>query len=110
MATENDPPRLPGETSDGAADAPTGPELSDTFYRGLIVFLDTARARGAIRSQSGRELTFEFPFVQVLGAPIGGRAPGLELLRRGDQVGFDVGWTSRGLRVTVIRPIRPAHG
>jgi len=105
MATENDPLRFPGETLDAATDVST-PEPLDTFYRGLIVFLDTARARGAIRSHSGRELTFEFPFVQVLGAPLGGRAPGLELLRRGDEVGFDVGWTSRGLRVTTIKPAR----
>lgn len=82
------------------------PQLIGNFYRGLIVYLDIARARGAIRSYSGRELSFEFPFVRVIGAPIGGRAPGLDLLRRGDEVGFDVGWTSRGLRVTAIRPAR----
>ncbi|HZP45461.1 MAG TPA: hypothetical protein VFB15_07415 [Candidatus Binataceae bacterium] len=74
------------------------------FYRGLIVRLDRARARGVIRSNSGREIPFQFPFVTVIGAPLGGRAPGLDRLRQGDEVGFDVGWTSRGLRVTAIKP------
>ena len=74
------------------------------FYRGLIVFLDRVRGRGVIRSYSGRELRFEFPFVTVVGAPIGGRFPGIDLLQQGDMIGFDVGWTSKGLRVTKIKP------
>jgi hypothetical protein len=71
----------------------------------LIVFLDRARARGTIRSWSGREIHFEFPFVSVVSAPIGGRAPGMDRIRQGDQVGFDVGWTAKGLRVTLIKPL-----
>jgi hypothetical protein len=76
----------------------------DSFYPGIIVFLDRVRGRGIIRSFSGRELKFEFPFVAVVGAPLGGPLPGIELLQRGDRVGFDVGWTSKGLRVTAIKP------
>jgi hypothetical protein len=76
----------------------------DNFYRGLIVFLDRVRGRGAIRSYSGREIQFQFPFVAVVGAPIGGRHPGIDRLNQGDTVGFDVGWTSKGLRVTQIKP------
>jgi hypothetical protein len=76
----------------------------DGFYPGHIVFLDRVRGRGAIRSYGGRELRFEFPFVTVVGAAIGGRFPGIDLLRQGDRAGFDVGWTSRGLRVTKIKP------
>ena len=78
--------------------------LSGNFYSGLIIFLDRARGRGTVRSYSGREIKFEFPFVSVVGAPLGGRAPGINLLKEGDSVGFDVGWTSKGLRVTIIRP------
>jgi len=74
------------------------------FYSGLIVILDRARGRGLVRSRSGREIPFQFPFVTVTGAPIGGRAPGIESLHEGDSIGFDVGWTSKGLRVTSIRP------
>ena len=74
------------------------------FYPGMILKLDRARGRGIVRSHSGKEIPFEFPFVAVVGAIIGGRMPGIDLLREGDSVGFDVGWTSKGLCVTTIRP------
>jgi hypothetical protein len=80
------------------------------FYPGLIVILDAARGRGLVRTRSGREIPFEFPFVTVVGAPIGGRAPGIEFLREGDSVGFDVGWTSKGLRITSIKPADRSGG
>jgi len=76
----------------------------DNFYHGLIVFLDRVRGRGVIRSSHGREIPFQFPFVAVVGAPLGGRMPGIQLIKQGDSVGFDVGWTAGGLRVTTIRP------
>jgi hypothetical protein len=94
---DDSPPTHPPDDS--------GERSEDNFYRGLIVFLDRVRARGAIRSYSGREIQFQFPFVTVIGAPIGGRAPGLDRLNQGDVVGFDVGWTSKGLRVTLIKPV-----
>lgn len=74
------------------------------FYQGMILTLDRACGRGVVRSHSGKEIPFEFPFVAVVGAPIGGEMPGIDLIREGDIVGFDVGQTSRGLRVTTIRP------
>jgi hypothetical protein len=76
------------------------------FYRGMIMRLDRVRGRGAVRSHQGREVLFEFPFVEIAGAPLGGRFPGIDLLSEGDSVGFDVGWTSSGLRVTTIKPAR----
>jgi hypothetical protein len=63
-----------------------------------------------VRSHQGREFGFEFPFVEIAGAPLGGRFPGIELLGEGDSVGFDVGWTSGGLVVTVIKPARTSSG
>jgi hypothetical protein len=60
-----------------------------------------------MRSHQGREVPFEFPFVEVACAPLGGRFPRIDLLREGDSVGFDAGWTSSGLRVTVIKPSHP---
>jgi hypothetical protein len=102
------PDDLDGEAiapqTDDALEQAGDDERAGKFYRGVIVFLDRVRGRGAIRSASGREIRFEFPFVAVIGAPLGGRAPGLHLLRQGDTVGFDVGWTSRGLRITQIQP------
>ncbi len=74
------------------------------FYPGMISRLDRARGRGLIRSHSGKEIPFEFPHVAIVGAPLGGPMPGIDLIREGDVVGFDVGWTSRGPCVTTIRP------
>lgn len=85
-----------------------GERFPDNFYRGMIMRLDRPRGRGIVRSHQGREIPFEFPFVEVAGAPLGGRMPGIDLLAEGDSIGFDVGWTSRGLRVTLIKPARHA--
>ncbi len=74
------------------------------FYQGMILTLDRARGRGVVRSHSGKEIPFEFPFVSVVGAPLGGKMPGIDLIREGDIVGFDVGWTSKGLRITTLHP------
>ena len=76
----------------------------NNYYSGLLVRLDRARGRGLVRSRAGREIPFQFPFVSVVGAAIGGKMPGIELLHEGDAVGFDVGWTSKGLLVTAIKP------
>lgn len=77
----------------------------DNFYQGIIVRLERARGKGVIRSLSGRDFPFEFPFVSVVGAEIGGRMPGIDMLREGERVGFDVGWTSKGIVVTTIKPL-----
>ncbi len=81
-----------------------GEHFPGNFYPGMISFIDHARGYGRIRSNSGREILFQFPFVSVVGAPLGGRMPGIDRLHEGDAVGFDVGWTSKGLRVTLIKP------
>jgi len=47
----------------------------------------------------GREILFSFQHVVLLG-----QRRRFDDLREGMTVGFDVGWTSRGLRVTVLRP------
>jgi hypothetical protein len=86
---------------DGAFDKEKFP---GNFYQGMIVVLDRVRGRGLVRSFSGKEIAFRFPFVEVVGAPLGGRMPGIQLLREGDSVGFDVGWTSHGLAITKLRP------
>ncbi len=88
MADEYDSERFPGN-----------------FYPGMIIRLDRARGRGVVRSNQGRDIPFVFPFVTVVGASTGGKMPGIELLSEGDVVGFDVGWTSKGLRVTTIKPV-----
>ena len=60
----------------------------DNFYRGVIISLNRATLRGVVRSDSGREMRFQFPYVAVVGAPIGGHAPGNGLAARGRPRGF----------------------
>jgi hypothetical protein len=110
-------PRRPGQSRE-SDDADTAEDrepsyreqFPENFYTGLIVFLDRVRGRGAVRTYSGKEIPFEFPHVTLIGAPIGGRMPGIQLLNEGDTVGFDVGWTSKGLRITTIRPAKSRTG
>ncbi|MGH7948066.1 MAG: hypothetical protein ACREQF_02430 [Candidatus Binataceae bacterium] len=92
MADEFDSERFPGN-----------------FYQGMILRLDRARGKGVVRSHSGKDIPFEFPFVSVVGAPIGGRMPGIDLLAEGQSVSYDVGWTSKGLRITSIKPNVARH-
>ena len=94
-------------TPSGVADEYDSERFPGNFYQGMIFKLDRARGHGILRSHSGREFEFVFPFVHVVGAKIGGRMPGIDLLHEGDVVGFDVGWTSKGLRVTTISPRPP---
>jgi hypothetical protein len=79
--------------SDSEADT----EPTERFYRGTIVKLDYGRRSGLVRTGNGREVRFAVPFVEILD----GRA--FEDLSEGAVVGFDLGWTSRGLRVTQIK-------
>ena len=67
------------------------------FYSGRIEKLFRGSQSGIISSDSGRELSFEWLSLRVLG-PL----RQFEDLREGMQVGFDVGRTSKGLMVTVI--------
>jgi hypothetical protein len=72
--------------------------LAGSFYRGTIGRLFRGSQVGVVRSASGRDIPFDFVHVEMVGP--------LRLyddLREGMTVGFDVGWTSSGLRVTVIR-------
>ncbi len=78
--------------------APLG-EGGGRYYQGTIVRVYYGSETGLVRSDgSGREYRFKWPFVEIRG-PI----PRVNGLREGMHVGFDVGWTSSGLMVTVIR-------
>lgn len=71
----------------------------DKFYRGIIKRLFRGSQEGIVLSASGREIPFAFLHVVMVG-PL----HHFDDLREGMAVGFDVGWTSSGLRVTVLRP------
>ena len=84
-------------------DAPAEPSPSapqqDHYYRGVISRVFYGSESGTLTSEaSGRTYHFRQPSVRIIG-PI----PRVDGLREGMRVGFDVGWTSRGLRVSVIR-------
>lgn len=74
------------------------PVLLGKFYRGRIVKLRPGTQSGVLEAEgSGRRIPFEWPLVRLLGAEK------FDALHVGMVVGFDVGWTSRGLRVSLIR-------
>jgi hypothetical protein len=82
----------PAEQADDSAEA-------SRYYRGTIARVYYGSETGLVRSAAtGREYRFKRPFVEIRG-PI----PRVDGLREGMTVGFDVGWTSGGLVVTVIR-------
>lgn len=77
------------------ADAPE--PSGERFYLGTIRRLFPTAGLGMVRSDSGREIPFA-----ALHVVIGGSVQRFDQLREGMRVGFDVGWTSHGLRVTVL--------
>jgi hypothetical protein len=80
------------------SDPEEGTESADKYYHGRIAKLFRGSQMGVVRSGNGREIRFEFLHLTMVG-PL----RRFEDLREGMAVGFDVGWTSKGLRVTVMR-------
>jgi hypothetical protein len=87
------------EAENGSGNAPA---TTERFYAGTIKKMFPGAGMGVVRSASGREIPFAAAHVQLVG-PI--RC--FDDLREGMRVGFDVGWTSKGLRVTVLRAQPP---
>ena len=82
-----------------ADEDPAGPVGNgDKFYRGTIHSLQRGAQRGLIRAASGREIPFVFAYVTMVGPH-----RHFDDLYEGLRVGYDVSWTSKGLRVSVIR-------
>jgi len=70
----------------------------DYYHQGVITKLFPSNNTGVVRTESGRELTFSYDLVILSGevqSPLD--------LKVGEAVGYDLGWTSNGLRVTEIR-------
>ena len=77
---------------------PLASSRGDYYHQGVITKLFPSNYTGVVRTESGRELTFAYEFVIVSGVV---QSP-LDL-KVGEPVGYDLGWTSSGLRVTKIR-------
>lgn len=82
-----------------STDADGGESL---YYQGRIERLMRGSETGIVRSRSGRETMFIFRHVEMRG-----ELRRFAELQEGMEVGFDVGWTSSGLRVTVIHAPPP---
>ncbi|MBM4243987.1 MAG: hypothetical protein FJ148_09250 [Deltaproteobacteria bacterium] len=81
------------------------PPPTEPFYRGTLIRLSRAGGRGVVRSlQTGREIPFEREHTMM---PVPRDGSDWFELREGMIVGYDVGWTSRGLRVTKLFPVPP---
>ena len=70
----------------------------DLFHQGVISKLFPSNNMGLVRAESGREIPFSFEFVLLFGA-----AKNPADLKEGQEVGYDLGWTSKGLRITKIK-------
>ncbi len=73
----------------------------DLFYRGVITKLFPSNNMGLVRTQSGREIAFSYSLVVLLG-----HIKNPHDLKEGQEVGYDLGWTPSGLKVTKIKTYR----
>jgi hypothetical protein len=87
-----------GEREEPPREAGVDAPADDRFYQGRILRLHPGSRSGVVRTGSGRDIAFAVPDVQILGSTAGFAA-----LSEGMRIGFDLGRTSRGLRVTTIR-------
>ena len=74
------------------------PQTDDLFHHGVITKLFPSNNTGIVRVESGREVFFSYEFVILTGevkSPLN--------LKVGQPVGYDLGWTPSGLRVTKIK-------
>ena len=79
-------------------DKPRDAHPDDYFHHGVITKLFPSNNTGVVRTESGRELTFSYELVILCGEA---KTP-LDL-REGETVGYDLGWTSSGLKITKIK-------
>ena len=71
---------------------------SDLYHHGIITKLFPSNDTGFVRTESGREVPFSYDLVILFG-----EIRSVQDLREGERVGYDLGWTSNGLRVTKIK-------
>jgi hypothetical protein len=97
--SEDEDPATSATSDSGDAGPQADPGAQGAYYRGVISRVFYGSESGTLTSEtSGRTYQFRQPSVRIIG-PI----PRVDGLREGMRVGFDLGWTSRGLRVSVIR-------
>jgi hypothetical protein len=70
----------------------------DKFYQGIIGQVTWSKGIGTVLGRNGREIPFDFSLVTMVG-----ERRRIEHLLPGMRVGYDVGWTPHGLRITVLK-------
>ncbi|MCY4485511.1 MAG: hypothetical protein OXF11_00115 [Deltaproteobacteria bacterium] len=84
---------------DGAGlEGTTDGERPDLYYHGIIRRLSHRKNNGVVRTASGRDVRFSYQMVRMSGPVTSPKG-----LKEGMVVGYDLGWTGHGLRVTRIR-------
>lgn len=78
--------------------SPPNPPNRDLYHHGVITKLFPSNNTGIVRTESGREIPFSYDMVIV-----SGEAKTAHDLREGETVGYDLGWTSNGLRITKLK-------
>ena len=79
------------------------PATDDLYHHGVITKLFPSNNTGIVRIESGREVFFSYEFVILCG-----EAKSPLTLKVGQPVGYDLGWTPSGLRVTKIKTYPPS--
>ena len=74
------------------------PPRDNAYHQGVITKLFPSNNTGIVRTESGREMPFSYEFVILLG-----RAQSPLDLKEGEAVGYDLGWTPRGMMITKIK-------
>jgi hypothetical protein len=77
---------------------PATANINDQYHHGVVTKLFPSNNTGIVRTESGRELTFSYDLVILCG-----EAKTPADLREGETVGYDLGWTSSGLKITKIK-------
>jgi hypothetical protein len=83
---------------DASDEMPIASRTKDLYHQGVITKLFPSNGTGIVRTESGRELPFSYDLVILCG-----EAKTAHELREGEHVGYDLGWTSSGLRITKIK-------
>jgi hypothetical protein len=77
---------------------PLTSERDDFYHQGVITKLFPSNNTGVVRTESGRELIFSYDLVILCG-----EVKSALDLKVGEQVGYDLGWTSSVLKITKIK-------
>lgn len=91
-------PTPPAQLAEPMGDRPAGEDPRDRFYRGVLLRLRPGSHTGIVRTGNGRDIEFALRDIRLLGS-----SDGFAGLHEGMEVGFDLGWTSRGVRVTLLK-------